>query len=304
MNIAEIVDKVGQLKREKDILLLAHSYQPIEIQLMADHVGDSLELSRIAKDSEYEKIMFAAVYFMAETASILSPHKKIMIAEKSAGCPLADTINAHQLRSLKSAHPEVPVVCYINSTAETKSEVDVICTSSNALTICKNLPEDELIFVPDRGLGSWIAEQIDKKVILWEKGSCPTHWDVNPSDVLKVKKDHPDALLICHPETHPSIRKFSDHICGTSGMITYVKENPGREFIIGTEMGMTQRLRYMFPDIIFYEASASFVCPNMKKTTPSNLLSALENEESVVTVDKDIANKASIAINRMYELTD
>jgi len=167
MNIAEIEAEVSRLKQERGILLLAHSYQPIEIQRMADHVGDSLELSNIARDSQYDMIMFAAVYFMAETASMLSPEKKIMIAEKDAGCPLADTINIEQLRDIKSKHPGVPVVCYINSTAETKSEVDAICTSANALAVCRNIPGDELIFVPDQGLGSWIADQIDKNVILW-----------------------------------------------------------------------------------------------------------------------------------------
>jgi len=304
MEILEIAEKIAKVKKERNILLLAHSYQPMVIQQMADIVGDSLELSKIARDSEHEKIMFAAVYFMAETASILSPTKKIMIANKDAGCPLADGINAKQIRELKKKHPGVPVVCYINSTAETKSEVDVICTSSNALKICKNLPGDELIFIPDMGLGSWIAEQIDKKVILWEQGNCPTHWEVPIESIKKTMKENPSALMVVHPESHPDIRALADHICGTAGMIKYVKENPGREFIIGTEMGMKQRLQHMFPEVKFYKASTAFLCPNMKKTTPEILLQSLENEETVVRVEDKIAEPAKVAINRMYELSN
>ncbi len=303
MYTSSIQEEILRVKKQKDILLLAHSYQPMVIQEVADIVGDSLELSKIARDSEYQKIMFAAVYFMAETASILSPEKKIMIGNPDAGCPLADGITAEQVRELKKKYPGTPIVCYINSTAATKAEVDVICTSSNALTICENLPGDEFIFIPDMGLGSWIAEQTSKKVVLWEQGNCPTHWEVNISEIEKIKAEHPDALMVAHPESNPKIRDLADHICGTSGMIKYVEDNPGKEFIIATEVGMKQRLEVMFPGTTFYSASRMFLCPNMKKTTPEILLESLKNEQTVVKVDDETAEKARTAINRMYELS-
>lgn len=304
MNIEDIANEVKRLKAEKNILLLAHSYQPLAVQQMADFVGDSLELSKLARDTNHTKIMFAAVHFMAETASILSPNKQIMIANPDAGCPLADTINPEQVREFKANYPGAPVVCYINSTAATKSEVDVICTSSNALKIIERLPNKIILFVPDKGLGTWLDAQTDKSVISWETGNCPTHWNVPVEKVKEAKAEHPDALLVVHPESHPDIRALAHHICGTSGMIKYVADNPGREFIIGTEVGMISRLQTIYPDVVFHKAAKSYICPNMKKTTPEILLESLKNETTIIKVDKEIANKAKRAIERMYELTD
>ncbi|HOO96599.1 MAG TPA: quinolinate synthase NadA [Caldisericia bacterium] len=304
MDIQDIANEVKKLKVEKDILLLAHSYQPLEIQQMADFVGDSLELSKIARDSNHKKIMYAAVHFMAETASILSPEKQIMIANPDAGCPLADTITPEQVKEFKESYPNAPVVCYINSTAATKAEVDVICTSSNALKIIERLPDKIILFVPDKGLGTWLNEQTNKSVISWETGNCPTHWNAPVDKVKESKVEHPDALLVVHPESHPDIRALAHHVCGTSGMIQYVKENPGREFIIGTEVGMISRLQTIYPDVVFHKAAKTFICPNMKKTTPEILLESLQNETTIIKVDEDIAKRAKRAIERMYELTD
>lgn len=302
MELDKIQQEIKELAKEKGILLLAHSYQPLEVQQVADFVGDSLELSILAKNAKEEKIMFAAVKFMAETAKVLSPEKKIMIANPDAGCPLANMIKPEDVLKLKADHPGAPVVCYINSPIEVKAVSDIICTSANALKICESLPDNEIIFVPDQGLGSWIAEQTSKKIWL-HSGFCHIHWLLDPEEIKQAKIDHPEALLVVHPESNPKIRALADHICGTSGMIKYVKENPGRSFIIGTEKGMMQRLQTIYPDVTFYLASKKLVCPNMKKTDCLVLKDALENETSEIILDKEMADKARKAIQRMHDQT-
>jgi len=299
MELNEKQKKIREIAESKDILILAHSYQKLEIQDVADFVGDSLELSKRAHEAKQQKIMFAAVRFMAETASILSPEKKIMIAAPDAMCPLAAMIEPEEIIELKNRHPGVPVVCYINSTAEIKALSDIICTSANALKICESLPGKEIIFVPDQGLGSWVAEQTSKKIYL-HYGFCPIHWLINPEEVKAQKDANLGSLLVVHPESNPRIRALADHITGTSGMITYAKQNPGKTFIIGTEYGMVERLTRMFPDSIFIPATQGYLCPNMKKTNLDILLNALINETTVVTVDQEVAVKARGAIERMH----
>ncbi len=291
---------IRQELNNHDMLLLAHNYQVMAIQESADFVGDSLELSKIAKESEHEKIMFSAVYFMAETAAILSPSKKIFIAQKEAGCPLADSIKVEDLLKLKQDHPGVPVMCYINSNAEIKALSDVVCTSANAVRIAEKIKSDELIFVPDQGLGSWVAEKTGKKVHL-HKGFCNVHWHMPISDITESRKTHPDALLVVHPECTPEVRRLADFVVGTSGMIKYAQDNPGREFIIGTEVGMKQRLEKMFPQSKFFMASKALICPNMKKTYPELLANSIRNEETLVAVDRITADRAKRAIERMHE---
>jgi quinolinate synthase len=293
-------DEIRSQLEKHEMMLLAHNYQVMAIQECSDLVGDSLELSKTARDSKFKKIMFSAVYFMAETAAILSPDKQIMIAVREAGCPLADSIKTEDLIELKRQHPKAPVMCYINSNSEIKALSDVVCTSSNAVRIATKLPSDEIIFVPDQGLGSWIAEKTGKKVHL-HKGCCNVHWHIPVKDIKQSKYEHPDALLVVHPECTPEIRNLADHVVGTSGMIDYVKQNPRREFLIGTEIGMKQRLEKMFPKEKFFMASKMLVCPNMKKTYPQNLLEAIINESTTVKVDPQIAELARKAIERMYE---
>lgn len=295
-----VKNQIRQELAERDIFLLAHNYQVMAVQECADLVGDSLELSKAAKNARQQKIMFAAVYFMAETAAIMTPEKQIMIAAKEAGCPLADSITPQDLVELKKAHPGVPVMCYINSNAEIKALSDVVCTSSNALKIASRLDSNEIIFVPDQGLGSWIAEKTGKKVHL-HKGCCNVHWHTPIQDIKQAKYEHPDALLVVHPECPPEIRNLADHVTGTSGMVEYIKNNPGKEFIIGTEVGMKQRLEKLYPDVKMYIASKMLICPNMKKTYPELLLNAIRSEQTVVTVEPQIALLAKKAIERMYE---
>lgn len=295
-----IQKQIRQELAERDMLLLAHNYQVMAVQECADLVGDSLELSKAAKSAKQQKIMFAAVYFMAETAAIMTPEKQIMIANKDAGCPLADSIKTQDLIELKKQHPNAPVMCYINSNAEIKALSDIICTSSNALKIASKLNSDEIIFVPDQGLGSWIAEKTSKKVHL-HKGCCNVHWHIPIQDIKQIKYDHPDALLVVHPECPTEIRDLADHVTGTSGMIDYVKNNPGKEFIIGTEIGMKQRLEKLYPDVKMFSASKTLVCPNMKKTYPELLLNAIRTEQTIVGIDRQTATLARKAIERMYE---
>lgn len=295
-----IQKQIRQELADRDILLLAHNYQVMAVQECADLVGDSLELSRAAKNARQQKIMFAAVYFMAETAAIMTPEKQIMIAAKEAGCPLADSITPQDLIELKKAHPGVPVMCYINSNAEIKALSDVVCTSSNALKIASKLNSSEIIFVPDQGLGSWIAEKTGKKVHL-HKGCCNVHWHIPIQDIKQAKYEHPDALLVVHPECPPEIRNLADHVTGTSGMVDYVKNNPGKEFIIGTEVGMKQRLEKLYPDVKMYIASKMLICPNMKKTYPELLLEAIRAERTIIRIDQQTATLARKAIERMYE---
>lgn len=295
-----VKNQIRQELAERDIFLLAHNYQVMAVQECADLVGDSLELSKAAKNARQQKIMFAAVYFMAETAAIMTPEKQIMIAAKEAGCPLADSITPQDLIELKKAYPDVPVMCYINSNAEIKALSDVVCTSSNALKIASKLNSNEIIFVPDQGLGSWIAEKTGKKVHL-HKGCCNVHWHIPIQDIKQAKYEHPDALLVVHPECPAEIRNLADHVTGTSGMVDYIKNNPGKEFIIGTEVGMKQRLEKLYPDVKMYIASKMLICPNMKKTYPELLLNAIRSEQTVVTVEPQVALLAKKAIERMYE---
>lgn len=302
MELSNLQKQVVEVAKKQEVLILAHSYQPIEIQQVADFVGDSLELSRTALGSSYQKIMFSAVKFMAETASIMSPSKKIMIAEPDAGCPLANMINAEDVLELRKKHPGAPVVCYINSTAQVKAVSDIICTSANALKICNSMAENELIFVPDCGLGGWIAEQTTKKIHLYP-GFCPTHWLIDPEEIREVKKENPGALLVVHPESNKQVRDLADKVVGTSGMVKYVSENLGKTFIIGTEQGMVDRLKTLFPNEKFILASPKYLCPNMKKNTLEKLLKAIQNETTVVKVEKEIIDKARRAIERMYDKT-
>ncbi len=299
MDTSALQSEIRKIAKEKGIFILAHSYQPMEIQEIADYVGDSLDLSKKAMESGSKKIMFCAVKFMAETASVLSPEKKIMIAIEEAGCPLANMITPEDVVEMKKKYPKAKVVCYINSPIEVKALSDVICTSANALKIVEKIDSDEIIFIPDQGLGSWIASKTKKTLHIFN-GYCPIHWLMDADQVRTTKADHPDALLVSHPESNPKVRELSDHICGTSGMITYVKENPGRCFIIATETGMKQRLEKMFPGERFVLATKNITCPNMKKTTLEKLLESLREEKHVITVDKEIADKARIAIERMH----
>jgi quinolinate synthase len=297
-----IKQQIKDLLKERNAVLLAHNYMRDEVQEIANITGDSLALSIEASKTSADVIVFCGVHFMAESAAILSPDKKVLLPRPDAGCPMADMVTAEELDLLKSSHPGVPVVTYVNSSAEVKAHSDICCTSANALKVVRSLPEDELIFVPDRNLGRWIAKFVpEKKFIFWE-GFCPTHERMTLAAVLQKKAEHPDALFICHPESAPEVSALADHVCSTSGMYDYCRTNPASKFIIGTEAGILYKLRLESPGKEFILASPALFCPNMKLTSLEDVLSSLETMTPVVTVPEDIRLKAKEALDRMLAI--
>ena len=294
-----IIEKINTLKRKTNAVILAHNYQIGEVQDIADFCGDSLELSRKAANCDADIIVFCGVKFMAETAAILSPQKKVFLPDKPAGCPMADMINAEQLADLKKKHPDAVVVCYVNSTAEVKARSDYCCTSSNAVDVVNSIEEDkEIIFVPDRNLGQVVKERTGRDMILWP-GYCPTHVFATDDDVKRIQKEHPDAITLAHPECPKAVRDCADAFLSTGQMLKFVRQSENKEFIIATEIGIIYTLKKQNPEKTFYPASEKFLCPNMKKITLEKVLFSLEDQKYVITVPKDIADKARTALDRM-----
>ena len=294
-----IKQQIRELLDKHHAVLLAHNYMRDEVQEIADITGDSLALSIEAAKTDADIIVFCGVHFMAESAAILSPAKKVLLPRPDAGCPMADMVTAEELEQLKRRHPGVPVVTYVNSSAEVKAHSDICCTSANALKVVRSLKEEELIFVPDRNLGRWIARFVpEKKFIFWE-GFCPTHERMTMQAVLQKKAEHPDALFICHPESAPEVSALADHVCSTSGMYDYCRTSPATSFIVGTEAGILYKLRLDSPGKEFILASPALFCPNMKLTSLEDVLLSLQTLEPVVSVPEDIRLKARGALDRM-----
>jgi quinolinate synthase len=298
----DIQDLIRKLLSERNAVLLAHNYMRDEVQAIADITGDSLGLSIEASKTDADVIVFCGVHFMAESASILSPQKTVLLPRLDAGCPMADMVSVEGLEELKAKHPGVPVVTYVNSSAEVKACSDICCTSANAIKVVKSLRDDELIFVPDRNLGRWIAKFVPEKRFIYWEGYCPSHERMTLQDVLQRKQEHPDALFVCHPESAPEVSAVADHVCSTSGMYAWCRESVARKFIIGTEPGILYRLRKENPDKEFILASESLICPNMKLTSLEDVLVALQTMSPVVTVCEDVRNKAKRALQRMLEV--
>lgn len=298
----DVVERIKQLKKERNAVILVHNYQLPEIQDIADYNGDSLGLSIEAAKTDADVIVFCGVWFMAETAKIISPNKTVLIPEPNAGCPMADMVTAEQLRELKEQHPNAKVMSYVNSSAEVKAECDICCTSANAVRIAEKAfsQEDEIIFVPDQHLARYTATQIKRNFIYW-KGFCPTHARILPELIEAKKKEHPEAEVIVHPECSMAVIELADKVLSTGGMCKYVPESDAKEFIIGTENGMVYRLQQDNPDKKFHTVSGLTVCPNMKKTTLDKVLMSLENMQHEVVVPKDIADKARVSIERMFD---
>jgi quinolinate synthase len=294
--------QIRDLLKERNAVLLAHNYMRDEVQEIADITGDSLALSIEASRTDADVIVFCGVHFMAESAAILSPGKTVLLPRPDAGCPMADMVTAEELEALRAKHPGVPVVTYVNSSAEVKAHSDICCTSANALKVVRSLREEELIFVPDRNLGRWIARFVpEKKFIFWE-GYCPTHERMTMAAVLQKKAEHPDALFICHPESAPEVSALADHVCSTSGMYDYCRTSPAAQFIVGTEAGILYKLRLDSPGKEFILASPALFCPNMKLTSLEDVLLSLQTLTPVVTVPEDIRLKAKGALDRMLAI--
>jgi quinolinate synthase len=297
-DISLIRDEILRLKEDRHAIILAHNYQPAEVQDIADLIGDSLELSRAAATMEGDVIVFCGVDFMAETAAIISPEKTVLLPAQDACCPMADMITAGELKLVKSRHPEAAVVCYVNTTAEVKAESDICCTSSNAVKVVNSLKEDRIIFVPDRNLALYTQRFTKKEILPWE-GCCTVHDRITPDHVQQAHNLHPGAVLLVHPECRPEVIDLADQVASTSGIIKLVCESREKEFIIGTEVGILHRIRKECPAKKCYPLSQEAICKNMKKTNLTKVRDALLELQPRVTVPEIIADRARSAIERM-----
>jgi quinolinate synthase len=294
--------EIKRLKTERKAVILAHNYQRPEIQDLADFVGDSLGLSRKAQETSAEVIVFCGVHFMAETASILNPAKKVVLPDLLAGCSMADMISVDVLLDLKEKHPDALVVSYVNTTADIKAESDICCTSSNARQVVESLPKDrEVIFVPDKYLGAWVAAQTGRKMILYE-GWCPIHMEIKEFGVDILQREHPQAWLVSHPEAPTEVSSKARIVTSTEGMIAACRDAPAREFIIATESGILHKLRKECPDKVFYAANDLAICPYMKRNDLEKVWLSLRDLKPEVKVPEAVRERAWQPIQRMLEL--
>ena len=298
-----LVETINKLKKEKNAVILAHCYQPVEIDLVADYVGDSLYLSQVAAKTDADMIIFAGVYFMAQTAKLLSPDKKVILPQIDAGCHMADMINYKQLLDFKAKNPGIPTVFYVNSTAEVKSECDLCCTSSNAVDVVKSLNAERVLFLPDMYLGKWVEKQLGNVEVITYPGFCPTHLQIRPADIEAARKEHPEALVLVHPECHMSVSEMADYVGSTTGIMNFAKNSDNKSFIIVTEQGVVDRLKRDMPEKEFVPVKDNIVCPSMKMTTLDDILKVLQNESNEIFVDGNVAQKAVKCIDRMLEVS-
>ena len=296
-----LVEKILNLKKKRNAVILAHNYQPGEVQDIADFVGDSLGLSQNAAKTDAGVIVFCGVHFMAETAAILCPDKTVLLPDINAGCPMADMITAERLKKKKEEFPNATVVCYVNSTAEVKAESDICCTSANALDVVESLDAQEILFVPDQYLGHYISTQTDKKMILWP-GYCPIHVIIRPEHIEQLRQEHPQARVVVHPECRPEVIALADEVLSTGGMCRYARRSEVKEMIVGTEVGIIHRLKKENPGKNFFPVSDKAICPNMKLITLEKVLWSLEDMTPEVKVPEEIRLKAKEAVDRMLEI--
>ena len=301
LSIKEKAEKILKLKNEKGALILAHYYQNLEIQHVADFCGDSFELAKIARTSDKGIIVFCGVSFMAESAKIMNPEKRVFIPRTDAGCLMADMVTPEIVNKMKSEHPNAAVVCYINSTAATKAVCDICVTSSNAVKVVGTLEENEIIFVPDRNLGSFVKENYPEKKFYFMEGCCPVHHDLSVDDVLKAKELYPDSPVVIHPECKKELLAYGDCIGSTSAILDYCRESDKKEFLVGTERAIAERLSEEFPDKKFHLISPCLVCEDMKKTTLDDLLDTLENLDNEVVMTDEEMRAARLPLERMLD---
>ncbi|KAB2953124.1 quinolinate synthase NadA [Heliorestis acidaminivorans] len=293
---------IQKLKKERNAVILAHLYQRPEIQDIADFVGDSLQLSQQAAQTEADVIVFCGVHFMAESAAILSPQKIVLLPEEDAGCPMADMVTATDLQRRKAEMGDVQVVAYVNTSAAVKAESDICCTSSNAVKVVSSLPQDKkILFIPDRNLGDWISRKTGREMVMWD-GYCNTHDRLTVEDVERAKSKYPEALFLAHPECRPEVVELADFVASTTGLIKYAVQSKASSFIIGTEEGILHQLRKEAPDKNFYLASPQLICPNMKLTSLEKVLWSLEELEPRITVEPKVREKALSSLEQMLAL--
>ena len=298
---AELKEKIISLKTRRNAVILAHNYQLGEVQDIADFVGDSLELSQEAAKTDADVIVFCGVLFMAETASILSPDKIVLLPDIHAGCPMADMITAEGLRERKRELPGATVVCYINSSAEVKAESDVCCTSANAVKVIESLDAEEILFVPDQYLGHYVSTKVNKKMVLWP-GFCPTHVRIQPQYITNLRQEYPQAKVVVHPECRPEVIALADEVLSTGGLCRYAARSEVKEIIVGTEIGIIHRLRKENPGKKFIPVSEQAVCPRMKLITLESVLWSLQEMTPEIKVPEEIRLKAKVAVDKMLEI--
>lgn len=299
MENKKLIKKINELKKKKNAVILVHNYQRPEIYTIADFIGDSLELSRKAAETDAKIIVFCGVDFMAESAKILNPEKKVLLPTFEANCPMARMVTAIDLEKMKKKYPKAAVVSYVNTTAEVKALTDICCTSSNAVKIVNSLKENEIIFVPDKNLAGYVARFTKKKIIPWN-GFCYVHARFNAEQVLEAKRNHPNAMVLAHPECPKEIIDIADVTCSTSGMINAARNSNAKEFIILTEPGMSERLRIEVPEKTFYSFGA--ICLQQKKNNLENVYACLKDETNEIIIDKEILKKARNALDRMLKI--
>ncbi|MCX7994692.1 MAG: quinolinate synthase NadA [candidate division WOR-3 bacterium] len=298
----ELIEKIEELKKKRDAVILVHNYQLPEVQDIGDYVGDSLELARFSKNTQSKVIVFCGVHFMAETAKIFNPDKKVLMPDIHAGCPMANMIDPIRLIKEKEKHPEAGVITYINSTAEVKALSDICCTSANGVKVAKKMEKDEIIFVPDKYLGSYVARRVPEKKFYLYNGYCPTHMLFSREEILRLKGEFPDALVLAHPECRIEVQEIADEICSTSQMLTFARNNPAKRFIICTEIGLIHRLKKENPEKEFIPGNPNAICPNMKLNTLEKILWSLEDMKYEINVDEEVRIKALKAIERMMAI--
>ena len=296
-----LIEEINRLKKEKNAIILAHNYQIPEIQNIADILGDSLSLSIEASKTDKDIIVLCGVKFMAESAKLLNPDKRVLLPIASAGCPMADMEDAKALKELKKKYPGVQVVTCINSNVDVKAETDICCTSDNAINVVKSIKEDKVIFGPDKNLGSYVQKFVDKKMILWD-GFCPTHDAVVPNEIITIKLKYPKVKILMHPEARPSVVKLADFVGSTSQMINYVKECEDEKFLIGTEMGILNIMRIENPGKEFIMLSPKLICLDMKKTDLMALYEALRDEKHEIIIDESAKDKARKSLEKMVSI--
>ena len=293
----ELQDEILRLKKEKDVCILAHAYQTHDILEVADFVGDSFGLSRQAQTAEQQTILMCGVRFMAQTAKILSPQKKVILSHSDAGCPMAEQLTVEELKKLKQQYKGAAVVAYINTTAELKAHCDICVTSASALEIVKKLPQKDILFIPDCNLGSWLEEQVPEKNFHFVKGGCPVHMSITKEDVIKARNAHPNALLLVHPECKKEVTDQADYAGSTTGIMAFAAKSDAKEFIIGTDNTIAEHLRFEHPDKKFFVLSKKCVCEDMRLTTLAEIYNCLigtGGEEIVMTEEDRLAAKNSI----------
>ena len=300
----ELFGKIKALAKQKNAVILTHIYQRLEVQRVADFVGDSLMLSKQAAETDADLIVFCGVHFMAETAKLLSPEKKVLLPDIQSGCPMADMINVDDLRSFKAEHPGAPVVCYVNSSAAVKAESDICCTSTNAIEIVRSLDAEDVIFVPDKGLGEWVQYNVPEKNIHIYDGFCPTHWQITSAELDKQRQLHPEAVILAHPECDPEVWRRADYVGSTSGIYKFIEDSPGRKFIILSEQGLVARIQADFPEKEILTVFPLPLCPNMKYHSLENLYDAIDQEFTEIIIPEEILKPAKATIDKMIEISN